>query len=91
MADLPVDSIELEAKFRPDDDHCTLSGNTGYKKSILITKSEGKKYLPKPKNRPGLQKEPKSTKGASRPGLQKEPNTPNESKGLGRNENNTVT
>ena len=37
MADLPVDSIEPEANDHPDDDHSTLSGNTGPKKIVVIT------------------------------------------------------
>ena len=35
MADLPINSIELEANAHTDeDDHSTLSGNTGYKKEL---------------------------------------------------------
>ena len=35
MADLPVDSIELEDNTHTDEyDHSTLSGNTGFKKVL---------------------------------------------------------
>ena len=70
MAYIPVNSIELEANYHPDCDHYTLSGNTWSKTIVVITPSE-KRDFSKPKNIPGLHKEPKSTKGASIPGLQK--------------------
>ena len=34
MADVIVDSIKLEVNDHPDDDHSTLSGNTGSKKLL---------------------------------------------------------
>ena len=34
MADLSVDSTELDANAHPDDDNSTLSGNTGSKKVL---------------------------------------------------------
>ena len=40
MEDLPVDSIELEDNAHPDDDHSTLSVNTGSKKKVVTTPSE---------------------------------------------------
>ena len=43
MADLPVDSIELESNANPgEDDNSTLSGNTGYKKVVVIIPSDTK-------------------------------------------------
>ena len=40
MVDLPVNSIEPEAHAHSDDHHSILSGNTGSKKSVLITPLE---------------------------------------------------
>ena len=40
MADLIVNSIELEANHNPDDDHSTLSGHIGPPKIVVITPSE---------------------------------------------------
>ena len=70
MTYLTVNSVELEANSHPGDYHSTLSGHTGSKKSVVITPSEEEK-ISKHKNRPGLHKEPKSTKGSARTGLQK--------------------
>ena len=62
MADIPVNSIELEFDARPDGDHYTLSGNIGSIKIVLITPLK-KETLLKLENRPGLHEEPKSSKG----------------------------
>ena len=75
MADLPFDSVELEAHTHPYYDHYTLSGNKGSKTIVVITPSE-KNNLLTPKNRQGLHNEPKAKKGGVVPGLQKEPKTP---------------
>ena len=53
MLDLPVNSIEIEVNAHTDvDDHSTLSGNTGYEKSAVITPSVNQ--WPKPKDIPEL-------------------------------------
>ena len=46
MADLPVNSVELEDNIHTDKgDNYTLSGNTGCKMSVLITPSEKNQNL----------------------------------------------
>ena len=45
MADLPVDSIELESNAHSDADNSTLAGNTGFKKCINNTIREKNQNL----------------------------------------------
>ena len=54
MADILVDSTELEANYHPDDDYYTQSGHSSSKKCSNNTIRE--KKLSKLKNRPGLHK-----------------------------------
>ena len=56
MADLSVDSMELEDNSHPDeDDHSTKLGNVGCKNKIC-NKTIRRKKVSKPKDRPWLQK-----------------------------------
>ena len=56
MANITVNSIELEANEHTDDDHYTLSGNIGPPKSVLITPSEKINKWSKPKEISALKK-----------------------------------
>ena len=78
MADLPVDSIELESNAHSDADNSKLAGNTGFKKCINNTIREKNQNLITDH---GFKNNQKHQRGAAKPGLKSNKDT-KDSKGL---------